>query len=131
MKKIGEKLKNLWNYFSLYEKIWFFSILILAIAFAFIFPEDEVNGVNGNIIMILYLCDIFFNILCELLISKQSKWNFIVSVLVEITEIFPIVRGVAIACTNGNDDLVRMKITDLISSYLGISSNRIKIVAID
>ncbi|MDD7381550.1 MAG: nicotinamide riboside transporter PnuC, partial [Bacillales bacterium] len=27
------------------------------------------------------------NILCELLISKQSKWNFIVSVGVEITEI--------------------------------------------
>lgn len=37
--------------------------------------------------MILYLSDIFLNILCELLISKQSKWNFIVSVFVEITEI--------------------------------------------
>lgn len=87
MKKIGEKLKNLWNYFSLYEKIWFFSILILSFAFAFIFPEDEVNGVNGKIIMALYLADIVLNILCELLISKQSKWNFIVSVFVEITEI--------------------------------------------
>ena len=37
--------------------------------------------------MALYLADIFLNILCELLISKQSKWNFIVSVFVEITEI--------------------------------------------
>ena len=35
----------------------------------------------------LYLADTFLNILCELLISKQSKWNFIVSLLVEITEI--------------------------------------------
>ena len=37
--------------------------------------------------MVLYLLDTFLNILCELLISKQSKWNFIVSVFVEITEI--------------------------------------------
>lgn len=87
MKKIGERLKNLWNYFTTYEKVWFFSILVLSVIFAFIFPEEEVNGVNGKIILVLYLCDILFNILCELLISKQSKWNFIVSVLVEITEI--------------------------------------------
>ena len=82
-----KKLKDLWNYFTTYEKIWFFSILILAIVFAFLFPEEDVNGVNGKIIMALYLADIFLNILCELLISKQSKWNFIVSVFVEITEI--------------------------------------------
>ena len=87
MKKIKERLVNLWNYFTTYEKIWFFSILILAIVFAFLFPEEDVNGVNGKIIMALYLADIFLNILCELLISKQSKWNFIVSVFVEITEI--------------------------------------------
>ena len=37
--------------------------------------------------MALYLADTFLNILCELLISKQSKWNFIVSVFVEIVEI--------------------------------------------
>ena len=82
-----EKLKKLWNYFNTYEKIWFFSILILAVIFAFVFPEEDTNGVNGKIIMGLYLADIFLNILCELLISKQSKWNFIVSLFVEITEI--------------------------------------------
>ena len=37
--------------------------------------------------MVLYLIDIFSNVLCELLISKQSKWNFIVSLVVELTEI--------------------------------------------
>ena len=87
MKKIKERLVNLWNYFTTYEKIWFFSILILSVVFAFLFPEEDVNGVNGKIIMGLYLLDIFLNILCELLISKQSKWNFIVSVFVELTEI--------------------------------------------
>lgn len=87
MKKIKERAINLWHYFTTYEKIWFFSILILATIFAFIFPEEDVNGVNGSLIMGLYLADIFLNILCELLISKQSKWNFIVSLFVEITEI--------------------------------------------
>lgn len=86
-----QKLKHTWNYFTTYEKVWFFSILILSIIFAFIFPEEDVNGVNGKLIMALYLADIFLNILCELLISKQSKWNFIVSVFVEITEIVTLI----------------------------------------
>lgn len=81
------KIKKLWVYFSAYEKIWFFSILVLACVFAVIFPEEDVNGVNGGLIMALYLADTVFNILCELLISKQSKWNFIVSLFVEVTEI--------------------------------------------
>ena len=76
-----------WNYFTTYEKVWYFSILILSIIFAFVFPEDDVNGVNGTLIMILYLIDIIANITCELLISKQSRWNFIVSLVVEFTEI--------------------------------------------
>lgn len=78
---------RVWNYFTTYEKIWFFSILVLSIVFAFVFPEDDVNGVNGKIIMVLYLLDIILNISCELLISKQSRWNFIISLGVELTEI--------------------------------------------
>ena len=87
MKKFKERLVNLWNYFTTYEKVWFFSILILAVIIGILFPEEDVNGINGKFIMALYLADIFFNILCELLISKQSKWNFIVSLFIEVTEI--------------------------------------------
>ena len=50
---------------------------------------------------------------------------------ISITEIYPTVRGVAIACTGGDRDDVKIKVTELISAYLGISSNRIKIVGID
>ena len=82
-----EKMKKLWGYFTTYEKIWFISITVLAFVFAFLFPEEDFGGVNGKVIMALYLLDIFLNILCELLISKQSKWNFIVSLGVEVTEI--------------------------------------------
>ena len=82
-----ERAKKLWNYFTTYEKIWFFSIVGLSILFAFLFPEEETQGVNGGIIMALYLVDIFSNVACELLISKQSKYNFLVSLVVELTEI--------------------------------------------
>lgn len=82
-----DKIKKIWNYFSTYEKIWFISITIMAFVFAFIFPEEDIGGIKGNVIMALYLADIFSNILCELLISKQSKWNFIVSLFVEVIEI--------------------------------------------
>lgn len=73
--------------FTTYEKSWFMTIMVLATIFSVIFPEESANGVNGIIIMLLYLLDTFLNILCELLISKQSRYNFLISVLVEIVEI--------------------------------------------
>ncbi len=73
--------------FTTYEKSWFLTIMLLATIVAVMFPEESANGVNGIVIMLLYLLDTFLNILCELLISKQSRYNFLVSVLVEITEI--------------------------------------------
>lgn len=56
----GQKLKNLWNYFTTYEKIWYISILVLAIVFCFVFPEDSDElAVNPKLLryciwMILY-----------------------------------------------------------------------------
>ena len=76
-----------WQFYSAYEKIWFLSILVLAAVFGILFPEEDCNGISGIAIMALYLLDTLLNIWCELLISKQSKWNFIVSVFVEIAEI--------------------------------------------
>ena len=73
--------------FTTYEKSWFISIMVLATIFSVVFPEESANGVNGIIIMLLYLLDTLLNILCELLISKQSRYNFLVSILVEIVEI--------------------------------------------
>ncbi len=74
-------------FFSTYEKCWFLSIMVLAVIVSVLFPEESANGVSGIWIMLLYLLDTFLNILCELLISKQSRYNFLVSVAVEITEI--------------------------------------------
>ena len=86
-KKDG-KLKRLWNYFTTYEKWWFFGIMGLAVLVTILFPSSvEDLDVNPWLIMSLYLLDILLSLMCELLISKQSKWNFIVSLGIEITEI--------------------------------------------
>ena len=75
------------KFFTTYEKCWFISILLLASIISYLFPEEDANEVNGIVIMCLYLLDTFLNILCELLISKQSRYNFLVSILIEIVEI--------------------------------------------
>ncbi|MCF0106220.1 MAG: nicotinamide mononucleotide transporter [Holdemanella sp.] len=75
------------SFFTTYEKCWFLSIMTLATVVGILLPEESANGVNGIVIMFLYLLDTFLNILCELLISKQSRYNFLVSIAVEITEI--------------------------------------------
>ncbi len=85
---VGLLIMILFDYmFTTYEKTWFLSIMVLATIFSVLFPEENANGVNGIIIMLLYLFDTFLNILCELLISKQNKYNFLISVAVEIVEI--------------------------------------------
>ncbi len=83
-----DKIKKIWKSFSTYEKIWFFSVIFLTIIVAILFPSTIDNlAFNPLLIMGLYIADVFTNALCELLISKQSKWNFIVSLFVEVIEI--------------------------------------------
>ena len=74
-----EKIKKLWNFFTPYEKIWTFSIIGLSLLITFLFPStvDDL-GINPALIMGLYLLDILFNVICELLIAKQIKWNCLI-----------------------------------------------------
>ena len=46
---------------------------------------------------------------------------------VQVTEIYPKVRGVAVVCTGGDRADVKMRLTELLSAALGIPTNRIKI----
>ncbi len=45
----------------------------------------------------------------------------------KLAEINPVVRGVAVVCNNGDDIRVKEKITSLLASALGISTNRITV----
>lgn len=75
------------SFFSKYEIIWFVTTILLSCVVSVIFPEESTNGVNGYIISFLYLLDTYLNVMCELLISKQSRYNFLVSLGVEAVEI--------------------------------------------
>lgn len=80
-------VKAKWNYFSRYEKCYLIAALLLSTICAILFPEEDVNGVHGGIVMTLLLLYTWLNVVCELLISKQDKNNFIVSIFIEIVEI--------------------------------------------
>ena len=81
------KLKWLWNYFTTYEKLWFFIFTAATIAVSCIFPEESINGIDGTLLTFIYLFNVILAILCELLASKQSKWSFFLYIFVEIIEI--------------------------------------------
>jgi len=72
---------------SRYERIYYLCAVILTVAFAVIFPEEDVNGHNGNLIMAVMILYTILNVTCELQIAKQDKWNFIVSLFIEVSEI--------------------------------------------
>lgn len=73
IKKTNKFLK-LWNYFSTYEKIWLFTLSVAGIVIGILFPEEDQSWVQVfAIIVVVGGC------LCELLVSKQSKWCFVVS----------------------------------------------------
>lgn len=48
----------------------------------------------------------------------------------EKSTVIPKIRGVAVAVSNGDSYTVQAKVSSVVCSYLGIASNKVKIVAI-
>ncbi len=46
---------------------------------------------------------------------------------VQVTEIYPKVRGVAVVCSGGDSPEIKKRLTELLSAALGIPSNRIRV----
>lgn len=77
-------LVRLWKYYSPYEKIWLFSICSVGILLGILFPED---AGQPNWLRVIEILVIVGGCSCELLLSKQSRWAFIVSfVLYDTTQ---------------------------------------------
>lgn len=76
--KTKEKKKffliRLWKYFNTYEKIWLITLSAIGISLAIVQSEDARWWLR-----IFEVITVFGGCLCELLLSKQSKWAFIVS----------------------------------------------------
>lgn len=64
---------RLWDYFSMYEKLWLIVIVEVGLILTVFFPE------SAGIIQLIEMIVLIGGCSCELLLSKQSKWAFIVS----------------------------------------------------
>lgn len=91
----------------------------------------SIDGINkANVIITLDTLNEQFSTKNQITYDFLSNNSKSEEALTNTNELFPTVKGIAIACTNGNSDDVKVKVTRLIVAYLGISSNRIEIVGI-
>lgn len=73
--------------FTPYQITYLASVFILVALFVIFLPEEMLEDTSNTFVVVCSVIAVLANPICELLISKQSKWNFIVSILfIEITE---------------------------------------------
>lgn len=86
-KSAWQKTKEFFKSFTLYQIIYLSSVVLLVGMFAIFFPEEMLEDMSNTFVVVCSVIAVLANPVCELLISKQSKWNFIVSILfIEVTE---------------------------------------------
>lgn len=84
--KKPNKFVQLLKSFTPYQIIYLVSVFVLVALFAILLPEEMLE-VDNTFVIVCSVIAVLANPICELLIAKQSKWNFIVSILfIEITE---------------------------------------------
>ena len=85
-----EKFKSFLRSFTLYQKIFLAAVLVLTAGFVILFPNEmlEADYMAFPVLVVCSIISVISNPLCELLISKQSKWNFVIDFfLIEIPEL--------------------------------------------
>lgn len=85
-----EKFKSFLRSFTLYQKIFLAAVLLLTAGFVIFFPENmlEPDYLKVPFLVVCSVITVISNPLCELLISKQSKWNFVIDFfLIEVPEL--------------------------------------------
>jgi len=84
-----ETFKSFIKSFTPYQTIYLAAVVLLTAALLIFFPEVSLGDYGEKIALIVCaVISTISNPLCELLISKQSKWNFVVDFfLIEIPEL--------------------------------------------
>ena len=99
-----ESFKGFLKSFTLYQKIFLAAVLLLTAGFVIFFPDVMMDAeyLAAPALVICSVISVISNPLCELLISKQSKWNFVIDFfLIEIPELVICLYfgWYAVACT--------------------------------
>lgn len=84
------KFKSFLKSFTLYQKLFLAAVVTLTAGFVIFFPENmlEPDYLKVPALVICSVISVISNPLCELLISKQSKWNFVIDFfLIEVPEL--------------------------------------------
>ena len=80
-------LNKFFKSFTLYQICYLSSVLVLTIVFVLFFPDMMLDDTSNLFVVVCSIIAVLANPVCELLISKQSKLNFIVDILfIEIPE---------------------------------------------
>lgn len=83
-----EKIKSFLGSFTTYQKCYLGAVLILTAIFVIFFPDMMLENTDSTLAVVCSVITVIANPLCELLISKQSKLNFVVDFfLIELTYI--------------------------------------------
>ena len=84
------KFKSFLRSFTLYQKIFLAAVLLLTAGFVIFFPDKMLKPdyLKVPFLVVCSVITVISNPLCELLISKQSKWNFVIDFfLIEVPEL--------------------------------------------
>lgn len=81
-------MKKLIQSFTPYQITYLVVVFALTGAFCIFMPENMLDDTSNIFVVVCSVIATLANPLCELLIAKQSKWNFVVdAVLIELTEL--------------------------------------------
>ena len=81
------KIKKFFKSFTPYQITYLSMVVVLVTLFSIFLPDEMLEDMSNPLVVTCSILAVLANPVCELLISKQSKWNFIVSIVfIEITE---------------------------------------------
>lgn len=85
--KIIWSLKNFFKSFTPYQIIYLASVFALTIGFVIFLPGEMLEDTSNTPLLVCSVISTLSNPVCELLLSKQSRLNFVVDILfIEIPE---------------------------------------------
>lgn len=76
----GSKIKRFFKSFTPYQIIYLSVVVVLVLVFTIFFPDMILENTDNKLAVICSIITVTANPVCELLISKQSKLNFLVDI---------------------------------------------------
>ncbi|MBR6970389.1 MAG: hypothetical protein IKH87_06660 [Firmicutes bacterium] len=82
------QLKAFIKSFTPYQKWYLGIVLAITVIFVIFFPDYMLEDTSNTLLVVASIVCVLSNPICELMISKQSKLNFVVDILfVELSEL--------------------------------------------